>query len=313
MTNKPDNLLYTRQVKEKAQQLGFQACGIAKPNFLAAEEQVLAQWLGQNKHGYMDYMAKYFDKRLDPRLLLPEAQSVVMLLYNYAPARNIFEHKPIKIARYAYGKDYHVVLKNKLKHMVSELEEKIGHFAYKIFVDTAPVWETVWAEKAGIGWRGKHSLLINKRMGSYFFLAGMLTDLPLQADKASTAHCGNCTACIDACPTQAILPNGEVEATRCISYLTIEVKGEHTAPWKEHVGDWAYGCDICQEVCPWNRFASSHEEEAFMPNTYLQHLSLAEWEAMSQETFQKVFQKSAVKRAKYEGFKKNIQWVLSSK
>ncbi|MDN3687886.1 tRNA epoxyqueuosine(34) reductase QueG [Cyclobacterium jeungdonense] len=295
-------------IKETAQMLGFDFCGIAKSAFLEEEAPKLESWLDNNYQGKMAYMANHFDKRLDPGKLVDNAQSVISLIYNYYPPKKLPEGKQnIKIAKYAYGKDYHFVIKDKLKRFLQILQEEIGEINGRAFVDSAPVMERQWAQKAGLGWTGKNSLLLNQHMGSFFFLAELIIDLPLHYDAPiAKDYCGNCTRCLDACPTDAILQANLVDASKCISYLTIELKEEIPEEFKGKMENWAFGCDICQDVCPWNRFSRPHQEPEFLPPTELESL---DWEEMTKETFDRVFKKSALKRSKWEGLRRNIKFI----
>lgn len=299
---------HTKIVKNIAQELGFSFCGVSKAEFLEDEAPKLEEWLKNGFHGKMGYMENHFDKRLDPTLLVPNAKSVVSLAYNYYPKqKNQSENQP-KIAKYAYGQDYHFVIKDKLKIFVHQLEEQIGKVEGRVFVDSAPVLERVWAEKSGIGWIGKNSLVLNKSMGSFFFLAEIISDLELIPDAPVRDYCGTCTACIDACPTNAIPAPFTIDSNKCISYLTIELKEEIPKEFESKTENWAFGCDICQDVCPWNRFSKPHNEPKFEPQGW-ENFTSKEWQEMTQEVFQKVFKKSAVKRTKFEGMKRNLQFI----
>ena len=257
----------------------------------------------------MTYMENHFDKRLDPTLLVPGAKSVISLLYNYYPEERQKENS-YHISKYAYGEDYHHVIKHKLHELVATMQVNLGNFEARVFTDSAPIMERSWAKKSGLGWLGKHSLLISKQKGSYFFLAEIILDLELQYDTAFTAnHCGSCTKCIDACPTQAILPNNTVDGSKCISYFTIELKEEIPIEFKGHFDDWMFGCDVCQDVCPWNRFSAPHQEPRFRPDTRLLDMSKNEWEEITEEVFHQIFKKSAVKRAKFSGLLRNIDYL----
>mgnify|MGYP001942439090 CR=1 FL=1 len=256
----------------------------------------------------MGYLENHFDKRLDPRLLVPGAKSVVSLIYNYSPEQNQSSDAPYKLARYAYGQDYHFTIKNKLKEFVKKTEEQIGKVEGRVFVDSAPVHERAWADKSGLGWVGKNSLLLNRQMGSYFFLAELIIDLELEPDGPMKDYCGTCTACQDACPTDAITEPYVVDGSRCISYLTIELKEEIATEFKGKMDNWVFGCDICQEVCPWNKFSKPHNEPTFRPQGW-EDFTKQEWKEMTREVFQKVFKKSAVKRTKYEGLMRNIRFI----
>ena len=301
--------LHTALIKNEALKMGFSSIGIAKADFLEQEAQRLEQWLKMGFHGEMQYMENHFDKRLDPRLLVDGAKSVVVLSYNYFPQENL-NSSGYKIARYAYGEDYHTVVKNKLHLLLKNIQNEIGAINARVFIDSAPVMERVWAQKAGLGWQGKNTLLIQKNKGSYYFLAVIILDLPLMYDQPfTTDHCGSCKRCVEACPTQAILSNEVVEARKCISYFTIELKNEIPASFKNKWEDWIFGCDICQEVCPWNRFSLPHTESAFLPVEKLKHFTQKDWEEITQEVFQKVFKNSAVKRTKLTGLQRNIKFV----
>ena len=302
---------YTRFIKDEAKRLGFLDCGIAKAVFLEKEAPRLEAWLGNNFHGEMRYMENHFDKRLDPRLLVEGAKSVISLSYNYFPEMTQREDS-YHISKYAYGQDYHQVIKEKLKELLFSIQESIGEVNGRAFVDSAPVLERAWAEKAGLGWNGKHSLLIQKQQGSFFFLAELIIDLELEYDPPfTTDHCGDCTRCIDACPTEAILPNSTVDASKCISYFTIELKDHIPTEFKNTFDDWMFGCDICQDVCPWNRFSKPHSEAKFQPQKELLEMTKKEWEEITEDTFQKVFKKSAVKRTKFSGLTRNIEFLKS--
>lgn len=257
----------------------------------------------------MHYMENHFDKRIDPSLLVPGAKSVITLLKNYYPATTQQSNSP-KIARYAWGKDYHEVIRTQLKQFLAAINEEIGEVNGRGFVDSAPVLERAWAVKSGLGWVGKNGNLISKQNGSYFFIATLIVDLPLLYDDPyAKDYCGTCTQCIEACPTDAILPNKEINGIKCISYYTIELK----AALKEHTNvnteNWLFGCDICQEVCPWNRFSKPHQEVAFEPIPAILNFTTKDWEEMSEEVFQKTFSKSPLKRAKFSGIQKNLQWI----
>lgn len=257
----------------------------------------------------MSYMENHFDKRLDPTLLVPGAKSVISLTYNYFP-EEIQRPDSYKISKYAYGEDYHHVVKDKLRNLVSSMQDKIGDFHARVFTDSAPVMERSWAQRSGLGWIGKHSLLINKKKGSYFFLAEIISDLELISDPAfSTDHCGTCTRCLDACPTEAIIPNKTIDASKCISYFTIELKEEIPEEFKGNFEDWMFGCDICLDVCPWNRFAEPHQEERFQPSSEIMKYSKSDWHEISEEVFAELFSKSPVKRTKFEGLKRNLDFL----
>ncbi|MEP2771101.1 MAG: tRNA epoxyqueuosine(34) reductase QueG [Fulvivirga sp.] len=299
----------TRLLKQKAKDLGFMHCGVAKAEFLEEDALQLEQWLKQGMHGQMGYMENHFDKRLDPTKLVPGAKSVVSLVYNYYPENDIAENGSYKIAKYAYGKDYHFVVKEKLKELMQYLQSEIGDIEGRAFVDSAPVMERSWAQRSGVGWIGKNSLLLNKATGSFFFLAELIIDLELEYDGPVQDYCGTCTACIDACPTDAISEPYKVDASKCISYFTIELKDQIPEDFKGQFKDWIFGCDICQDVCPWNRFSKPHQEPAFNPHPELENMSRSDWEEITKEVFNELFRKSAVKRTKYEGLKRNISFV----
>ncbi|GAB2619797.1 tRNA epoxyqueuosine(34) reductase QueG [Belliella aquatica] len=302
---------YAQIIKTQAKNLGFDFCGIAKAEFLEEEAPKLEAWLNQNYHGEMAYMANHFDKRLDPTKLVDGAKTVVSLVYNYFPESTL-PNAPsdLKIAKYAYGKDYHFVIKDKLKTLLQNLQEEIGEIGGRAFVDSAPVMERQWAKKAGLGWTGKNSLLLNRQMGSFFFLAELIIDLEVTPDSAMTKdYCGTCTKCIDACPTDAIVESGVVDGSKCISYFTIELKEQIPQAMKGKFENWIFGCDICQDVCPWNRFSKPHQEAEFLPHQDLKNMTRRDWEEITQETFNRVFQKSAVKRTKLEGLARNISFI----
>jgi len=299
----------TTTVKSIAKQLGFDFCGISKAEFLEEDAPRLETWLKQDMHGKMSYMENHFDKRLDPTKLVPGAKSVVSLLYNYAPETDLSEKgdSNFKIAKYAYGKDYHFVIKDKLKTFLQLLQENIGQIDGRVFVDSAPVMERTWAAKGGLGWVGKHTLLINKDQGSFFFLAELIIDLDLEPDGPVKDYCGTCTKCIDACPTDAITPYN-VDGSKCISYLTIELKDQIPSEFRGKMENWIFGCDICQDVCPWNRFSKPHTEPAFEPNSTLSSMKQENWQELTKEVFQDIFKGSPVKRTKYEGLVRNIKY-----
>lgn len=303
----------TNLVKATAKQLGFDFCGISKAEFLAEDAPKLEAWLKQGAHGKMSYMANHFDMRLDPTKLVPGAKSVVSLLYNYYPEKDLSEDNPkhSKIAKYAYGQDYHFTVKDKLKTFLQTLREEIGEVEGRVFVDSAPVMERQWAEKSGLGWIGKHTLLINKDQGSFFFLAELIIDLELEPDGPIKDYCGTCTKCVDACPTDAITPY-QLDASKCISYLTIELKDSIPEEFRNKMEGWAFGCDICQDVCPWNRFSKKHNEPSFSPKTELVELFNNNWQDLTEEVFRKTFKGSAVKRTKFEGLKRNLKFLEKS-
>lgn len=287
--------------------MGFLSCGISKAEFLETEAPRLENWLNANMHGQMQYMENHFDKRLDPTKLVSGSKSVVSLLFNYFPKEQQ-KNDTYKISKYAYGQDYHYVIKDKLKELLHFISDTIGEVGGRAFVDSAPVLDKAWAAKSGLGWIGKHSNLLTKQVGSFFFIAELIIDLDLEYDSAVTDHCGSCTACIDACPTQAITPY-VVDGSKCISYATIELKNNIPASFSSKMEDWMFGCDICQDVCPWNRFSKSHNEPLFNPHPQLLEMDKKDWEEITQEVFSEIFKKSAVKRTKYQGLQRNIQFI----
>lgn len=306
-------LTHSQKIKDFAYTLGFDACGIARVEFLEKEARQLEKWLSQNMHGEMKYMENHFDMRVNPEKLVPGAKSVISLLLNYHTPQKQVEGAP-KISQYAYGKDYHFVIKEKLKYLHDFIRENYGDVQGRGFVDSAPVLDKTWAQKAGLGWMGKHSNLIVKQAGSYFFLAELIIDLELEYDhEFQTDHCGTCTRCLDACPTKAIVKPYVVDGSKCISYLTIELKDEIPAEFSDKMDDWMFGCDVCQEVCPWNRFSQPHSTEAFNAHPNLLSMTNNEWKDLSREMFNEIFRKSAVKRTKYEGLKRNIEFVSTQK
>lgn len=302
--------VYTNMIKAEAERLGFMFCGIAKADFLAEEAPKLEQWLKEGRHGKMSYMENHFDKRLDPRLLVDGAKSVISVALNYYSPQQQTDAEAPKISKYAYGIDYHFVIKDKLKALQQFITENIGEVAGRAFVDSAPVLDKTWAKKAGIGWIGKNSNLLNKQTGSFFFLAELIIDLELAYDHPfQTDHCGTCTKCIDACPTEAIIKPYVVDGSKCISYLTIELKEQIPNEFKGKMDNWMFGCDICQDVCPWNRFSTPHQEEQFIPHPDLLHLNKRDWEEITDDVFSKLFKKSAVKRTKLAGLQRNINFL----
>ncbi|HLZ15726.1 MAG TPA: tRNA epoxyqueuosine(34) reductase QueG [Cyclobacteriaceae bacterium] len=307
--NKTEN---TGFIKSMAAQLGFNFCGISKAEFLEDEARRLEQWLTRGYAGTMHYLEKNFEKRLDPRLLVPGAKSVISLMYNYYPQKKTSENKSsteFQIAKYAYGEDYHFVIRDKLKNFIQLIRKEIGEVNGRAFVDSAPVHERAWAAKSGLGWIGKNSLLLNKGAGSFFFLAELILDLELEYDGPVKDYCGTCTACMDACPTDAIPQPYVVNGSKCISYFTIELKEEIPSEQKEKFGNWIFGCDICQDVCPWNRFSKPHKEPRFEPHPDLLGMTSGDWHEITEIVFQKLFKKSAVKRAKFSGLKRNVEFL----
>ena len=302
---------YSNKIKAQANSLGFLSCGISKADFLEEEAPRLEQWLNQKRHGSMSYMENHFDKRLDPRLLVPGAKSVISLLLNYHTDQLQTDNEAPKISTYAYGQDYHFVIKEKLKKLMHFIQTEIGEVGGRVFVDSAPVMDKAWAAKSGLGWVGKNTNLISKKVGSFFFIAELILDLELDYDLPKTDHCGSCTACIDACPTEALIEPYQIDGSKCISYLTIELKDSIPTEFKNKMDNWAFGCDVCQTVCPWNRFSKPHSEPAFEPPNELLNLSKKDWEEMTEEVFDTVFKNSAVMRTKYEGLKRNIKFISS--
>lgn len=303
----------SKRVKQLAQAAGFSFCGISKAEHLDDEARKLEEWLNRGYHGKMGYMENHFEKRVDPRLLVPGAKSVVSLLFNYHnPDTPKAEDIP-RISQYAFGEDYHHVLKRKMHGLMDALREAFGEIEGRVFVDSAPVLDKAWAVRSGLGWMGKHANVLNRQGGSYFFIAEIISDLELEADGPVKDHCGTCTACLDACPTDAIVEPYLVDGSKCISYFTIELR-DAVIPdeVKGKFENWAFGCDICQEVCPWNRFASRHAEPAFNAHPKLLELDGEEWKELSEEVFRELFRKSAVKRAGYEGLKRNLRFLNQS-
>ena len=301
------NINYSQLIKKSAKNLGFLSCGISKAEFLEEEAPRFEKWLNEQKHGQMAYMENHYDKRLDPRLLVPGAKSVVSLLLNYYTDEHQVEGAP-KISKYAYGTDYHFVIKEKLKQLFQILQEEIGEINGRVFVDSAPVMDKAWAGRSGLGWMGKNTNLINKKVGSFFFIAEMILDLKLDYDTPVTDHCGTCTACIDSCPTEALTPYN-IDASRCISYLTIELKDQIPSEFQNKMDDWSFGCDICQDVCPWNRFSKPHNEPLFEPRSELLEFTKKDWEELTETTFDIIFKNSAVKRTRYKGLKRNLAFL----
>ena len=301
---------YSDKIREEAYRLGFGFVGIAKAEQMDQEARRLEAWLNQGLHGKMGYMANHFDKRIDPRKLVDGAKSVVTLLFNYFTDEKQTDLNAPKISKYARGKDYHLVVKDKLKDLMHFINDEIGEVSGRVFVDSAPVLERDWAKRSGTGWIGKNTLLINPKAGSYFFLAELIIDLELVYDSPMKDYCGTCTRCIDACPTEAISPEGYLmDGSKCISYLTIELKDEIIPPqYKSQMEGWMFGCDICQDVCPWNRFSKKHDEPQFEPHSKLLEMTKEEWFDITEDVFKEIFKNSAVKRTKYEGLKRNIDF-----
>ncbi len=300
---------YKTFIQNTAQDLGFFSVGISKATFLQEEEPRLSSWLKEGFQGKMQYMENHFDMRLDPRILVPGAKSVVSFLYNYFPETEI-NSTDYKVSKYAYGEDYHQVIKEKLREFITRIEQEIGAVSGRIFVDSAPVLEKAWAKKSGLGWLGKNANIIHPKAGSFYFLAEWICDLDLEPDGAMRDFCGTCTRCIDSCPTDAIIAPYLVDGSKCISYLTIELRdADLPAQFKGKMDNWVYGCDVCQDVCPWNRFSKPTSESRFSPNTKLYSLEKRDWEELSEELYRELFRKSAVKRTKFEGLKRNVKFI----
>ena len=306
----PAKTKYSRLIRDEAHRLGFAFVGIAKAGHMDEEARRLEQWLNKGMHGQMAYMANHFDLRTDPRKLVDGAKSVISLMYNYFPSAQQTDDQAPKISRYAFGEDYHFVVKRKLKSLLQFIYNHIGETNGRCFVDSAPVLERDWARRSGIGWVGKNTLLINPRAGSYFFLAEIILDVELVYDNPIKDYCGTCTRCIDACPTNAISPQGYwVDGSKCISYLTIELREAIPPEFYGKMDNWMFGCDVCQEVCPWNRFSRPHSEPAFEPEPEWMQMSRSDWQELTLESFNRLFKKSAIKRTKFEGLKRNIAFL----
>ncbi len=298
---------YANRIKERARGIGFDFVGIAEAGFLEEEAPLLEKWLKNGQHGQMSYMENYFDKRLDPRKLVDGAQSVISVMFNYYPGnKKQNPQSSYKISKYAYGRDYHKVMKKKLKSLFDFIREEIGDINGRVFVDSAPVMDKAWAKRSGVGWMGKHTNILNKEAGSYFFLGELIIDLPLEPDAPTPDHCGNCTRCIDACPTEAITPYG-VDGSKCISYFTIELKDKIPEEYQDKLNGWVFGCDICQDVCPWNKFSKPTHEPDFEPRDPIVNFNDRDWEEMTEEVFKKHFEGTPLNRAKFEGLKNNIK------
>lgn len=294
-------------IHERAAGAGFSFCGISKAARLDDEARRLEQWLEQGRHGKMQYMENYFDMRIDPTVLMPGARSVISLMFNYYTEKELSSDSKYIISKYAYGEDYHVVIKEKLRMLVAEIQEKAGHFDVRVFVDSAPVMEKAWAQRSGLGWQGKNTNIIHPKAGSFFFLAEIICDLELEYDHPISDHCGTCTACVDACPTDALHTPYQIDASKCISYLTIELKDELIPEaFSNQMENRIFGCDICQDVCPWNRFSKQHHEPRFEPKEELSRMSDRAWEEITEEIFKTLFKDSAVSRTKWKGLKRNI-------
>jgi epoxyqueuosine reductase len=299
---------YTQLIKAESKRLGFLSCGISKAGFLEEEAPRLEAWLNKNHHGQMSYMENHFDLRLNPTLLVDDAKSVISLLLNYFPSEEQ-NTDSYKISKYAFGQDYHFVIKEKLKELLHTIQSEIGAVSGRAFVDSAPVLDKAWAAKSGLGWIGKNSNLISQKTGSFYFIAELIIDLELEYDHATTNHCGTCTACIDSCPTEAIVSPYVVDGSKCISYFTIELKDNLPQEMKGKFNDWMFGCDVCQDVCPWNRFSKPHSEPLFNPSKELLSFTKKDWEEITEDTFNKVFKNSAVKRTKLSGLSRNIKFL----
>ncbi|MCM4169301.1 Epoxyqueuosine reductase [Arenibacter antarcticus] len=305
MKNRDQN---TKLIKEEAKRLGFLSCGISKAEFLEEEAPRLEKWLHNNMNGEMQYMENHFDKRLDPTKLVEGSKSVISLLLNYYPEEKQVKDS-YKISKYAYGQDYHHIIKSKLRELQEFISVEIGEVHGRAFVDSAPVLDKAWAAKSGLGWIGKHSNLLTQQVGSFYFIAELIVDLDLEYDARVTDHCGTCTACLDACPTEAIVAPYVVDGSKCISYFTIELKNELPTEFEGKFDDWMFGCDVCQDVCPWNRFSKPHREPLFNPKPEMLSMTKKDWEEITEDVFKKVFQKSAVKRTKFSGLTRNIDFL----
>jgi epoxyqueuosine reductase len=297
-------------IKTKAQELGFFFTGFSKAQFLEDEARQLEKWLKAQHHGKMSYMENHFDKRVDPRKLFDGAKTVISLALNYFPEEEIFDENQPKISKYAYGEDYHFVIKDKLKTLLQAMQDTFGEINGRAFVDSAPVLDKAWAKRSGLGWMGKHTNIITRSHGSFFFIAELIIDVVIEPDGPIPDYCGTCTACIDACPTDAIVEPYVVDGSKCISYLTIELKEAIIDPvFKGQMENWAFGCDICQDVCPWNRFSKAHNEPRFNPPQELSKLSEKDWLEMTEEVFHELFKRSPVKRTKLEGMQRNVRFL----
>ena len=300
---------HTKLIKDEAKRLGFLSCGISKAEFLEKEAPRLEKWLNGNMNGQMHYMENHFDKRLDPTKLVEGSKSVVSLLLNYFPSEIQKDKTAPKLSKYAYGTDYHFVIKDKLKQLMHFIQEEIGEVNGRAFVDSAPVLDKAWAAKSGLGWIGKNSNLLTQQVGSFYFIGELILDIELDYDFPTTDHCGQCTACLDGCPTQAIVEPYVVDGSKCISYLTIELREAIPSEFKNKMDNWMFGCDVCQDVCPWNRFSKPHREPLFNPHPDLLDLTKNDWEDITEDVFQTVFRNSAVKRTKFSGLKRNIEFL----
>ena len=299
---------YSDFIKNKSIELGFISCGISKSAFLENEIGRFESWLKNNYHGQMSYMERNFDKRMDTRKLVDGSKSVISLLFNYYPSKEI-NNNSFKISKYAYGKDYHFIIKDKLKTLLSSMRNEIGEIDGRVFVDSAPIMEKAWAKKSGLGWIGKNTNLISKKTGSFFFIAEIIVDLELEYDNEVTDHCGSCNACLDACPTDALYEPYKIDASKCISYFTIELKEQFPNDLKKDFNDWIFGCDICQDVCPWNKFSRPNEEPLLNPLKEINQYSKKDWLELTDEVFKVVFKGSPIERTKFNGLKRNIQYA----
>ena len=300
---------YKSFIKQKANELGFFYCGFSTAGFLVDEAPKLERWLSEGLHGKMTYMENHFDKRLDPTKLVEGSNSVISLLLNYYPSESQTENAP-KISKYAYGEDYHLVIKDKLKSLVESMKEEIGDMQGRVFVDSSPVMDKAWAKKAGLGWIGKNTNLIHPKEGSFFFIAEIISDLSFTQDPPMRDYCGTCSKCLDACPTNALATPYQIDASRCISYLTIELKDQLIPQqFNESMENWMFGCDICQDVCPWNRFSKAHQEKRFNPDFELLNLNTNDWQALNSDHFEILFKNSAIKRTGFQGLKRNINFL----
>jgi len=301
----------TKQIKNKALELGFSDVGFAKSRELTEEKQNYSNWLNNEYQADMNYLANNFEKRFNPELLVENSKTVISVLLNYYPDK-IQEENTLQISKYAYGRDYHKVVKSKLKKLAEYINNELVNINYRYFTDSAPVLDRKWAQLSGLGWIGKNSLLINKKLGSFFFIGELIIDIELEYDTPIKDACGTCTKCIDACPTNAIVQEKIIDANRCISYLTIENKAEINAEFKSLFSNQIFGCDICQDVCPWNSKLETTHEKDFQPKEKLFSLTKEDWINLDKEKFNKIFQASAVKRAKYEGLKRNIDFITKT-
>ena len=299
---------YSDFIKNKSIELGFISCGISKSGFLENEIGRFESWLKDNYHGQMSYMERNFDKRMDTTKLVAGSKSVISLLFNYYPSKEI-NNDSFKISKYAYGKDYHFIIKDKLKSLLSSMRNEIGEIDGRVFVDSAPIMEKAWAKKSGLGWVGKNTNLISKKTGSFFFIAEIIVDLELEYDGEVTDHCGSCTACLDACPTDALYEPYKIDASKCISYFTIELKDQFPNDLKKDFNDWIFGCDICQDVCPWNKFSIPNKEPLLNPKNEINQYSKKDWLELTDEVFKFVFKETPLERTNFKGLKRNIQYA----